>query len=118
MCQILVSNSVILAFPQWDQPMIVECDASKVGVGAILSQEDCEGLRRRDTDSSLHGQFVTDTSLQDTSLHGHFVTGQFVTRTVRYGHFVTDTSLQDTSLHGHFVTGHFVTWTLRYRTSH
>ena len=46
-----------------------------------------------DTDSSLHGQFVTDSSLLDTSLHGHFVTGHFVTWTVRY---------MDSSLHGYF----------------
>ena len=42
----LVSESVCLRFPQWNRTFYVECDASKEGVGAVLSQDDNEGIRR------------------------------------------------------------------------
>ena len=42
----LVSESVCLRCPQWNRTFYVECDASKEGVGAVLSQDDNEGIRR------------------------------------------------------------------------
>ena len=76
-----------------------------------IKRASCKVYWIGDTDSSLHGQFATDSSLRtvryrtvrymDRSLHG-----QFATWTVRYGQFATDSSLH----------GQFVTWRFYYRS--
>ena len=71
-------------------------------LGFLLREKcrDCQYIGTvGDTDSSLHGQFATDSSLQDSSLHG-----QIATRTVRY----MDSSLRTVCY------GQFATRTVRY----
>ena len=46
LCNTLSSHPVILAFPKWDQPIIVEVDASKQAIGGVLTQLDRLGVRR------------------------------------------------------------------------
>ncbi len=37
-----LSSAPVLAYPQWDAPFYIEADGSKVAVGGILSQENCD----------------------------------------------------------------------------
>ena len=39
-CSALVRNPVILAYPKWDQPVVLETDASGTGIGGVLGQND------------------------------------------------------------------------------
>lgn len=42
----LITNSPVLAAPQWDKGFMLEVDASFVGAGAVLLQEDESGINR------------------------------------------------------------------------
>jgi hypothetical protein len=42
-----LANDVVLAFPDFSKPFLVDCDASEEGMGAILSQIDGQNMERR-----------------------------------------------------------------------
>ena len=47
-----LSNDIVQCHPDYDRPFIADCDASDVGMGAILSQVDDDGLERSVTVNS------------------------------------------------------------------
>lgn len=44
--KICLTSAPVLITPNFDKPFIIQCDASKLGIGGVLAQEDTEGVER------------------------------------------------------------------------
>lgn len=44
--KLCLTSAPVLITPDFDKPFIIQCDASKLGIGGVLAQEDNEGVER------------------------------------------------------------------------